>query len=235
MSIQKEKIMTINIFGSIDVTGILKTYGADMTAYYGNQDPTDSRPSNKLIKALISKAAAPMKIGGGDYKTLAQYTRLISSRDATIGYKILPSDTITEKGSDYLKNTYNLSIRARSGDTIRWWGHTINPGQSTQAVIHDITGPNGSARPREFVDYASTNSTFYFAGEAIYRQEIKEGFAPATQRVYCNECTLQGTKDQIVTYDIKIYLLSGSFHMERVGEVTVPIAEIVVDPTIRII
>lgn len=227
---------TRNIFASIDVKGFIEKYKTEIIKHYGI-DVTSKYISEDLEKMLISikNGEKPlMKIGYYDISVLPSYTRLISSKDTTIGYKLTSRDykwLNESKGLLQLNNLYNLMIQAYSGDKIRWWGHSIRPNSHIQAVISDVHKINKSARPLEFTNFERKNIQFYYASEAIKPENLKNGVEVSTQKAYCIECLLDATSGQTINYDIDLMLLSIPFNYNG-SLISVPIVEIVIDPTI---
>ena len=160
-----------------------------------------------------------------------KYVRLVTSHKSEIGYEITEKDTRIVDGKKYLTSTYNLAVQAKNGDTLAWWGHTINPSESTQALVYNVVkpGPDEHKVP-EFGTLKRNNTTFYYASE-LTNHKVKR----ATQTTYRLQGTLNGKVGQDVKYDIIIWLLSGAFQDETHGLITVPIVKLVVDPTVRII
>ena len=229
---------TRNIFSTVDVTGLINDYGNQMKSYYDGVDVTSKYMSPELEAMLIKIKNGEkqlMKIGYYDTSVLPSYTRLISSKSSTIGYKVTRQDYewIDERsGLLRLNNIYNLMISASNGDTIRWWGHTISPNSSIQAIISDVHRPNPQGgRPSEFAAFSRRNVQFYYANAAVNPENLLAGVEVSTQQAYCLECTLNATSGQTISYDIDLMLLSTGFIYEG-SLISVPIATVVVDPTI---
>ncbi|TAJ12215.1 hypothetical protein DMA11_13775 [Marinilabiliaceae bacterium JC017] len=230
---------TRNIFASIDVRGFINRYKNDITSYYNGIDVTSKYMNAELEEMLIrikNGEQSIMKIGYWDRGILPEYTRLISSKESTIGYKVTSNDFdwINEPEELRLNNIYNLMIAADNGDKIRWWGHSIRPNSHIQAIISDVHKINPQpGRPAEFADFERRNVQFYYANSAVNPEVLHEGVEVSTQQAYCMECTLQGNSQKEINYDIDLMLLSTSFLYEG-SLISVPIVRIVVDPTIII-
>lgn len=223
----------INIFGNIDATGILTDFKSQIDQYYGG-DPTVQSPAPGVLNKIVDPAFPPLKLGYYDHNVLPNYTRLVSSKNSTIGYEIRSGDTTTRNGKTYLTNTYNLSVTAHNGDALRWWGHTIVPNISTQAIISSINKPGSStAPPPQFGTLTNSNITFYNTGGAVNTSNLMEGLDIATRSAFCINGVLNGTVGQTVSYDIDIMILSAP--LLRSGTLlTFPIVTIVVDPSVYI-
>lgn len=223
----------VNIFGNIDATGILKDFKTQIDQYYGG-DPTVQSPPPGVLAKIKDESFPPYQIGYWDNKALPSYTRLVSSKDSTVGYEILAGDTKVVDGKTYLTNTYNLSVTAKNGDSLRWWGHSIVPNISTQAIISGINVPGaGTQPPPQFKGLANSNITFYNTAGAIDPANLMKGLHIATRGAFCINCTLNGTVGQKVSYDIDIMLMSAPL-VSGGSLVTYPIVKVVVDPVIII-
>jgi hypothetical protein len=227
---------TRNIFASIDVAGFIADFSEEVSQFYGGIDVFSQYMSAELEELLIrikNNEQQLKKIGYFDASILPSYTRLISSKNSTIGYKVEPEDydwIDQPQGILRLNNIYNLMISAKNGDKIRWWGHPIRPNSHIQAIISDVHFPRRPERPPEFTDFARRNIQFYYANAAVNPSNLKNGVEVATQQAYCIDCTLSSTP-KTISYDIDLMLLSTSFNYEG-SLISVPIVEVVVDPTI---
>lgn len=228
-----------NIFASIDVNGFINDYKSQLIDYYG-VDVTSKYMNEELEAVLIrikNGELSPKKFGYWDSSVLPSYTRLISSKNSTIGYKVYRNDYewIDEAAGELqLNNIYNLMISAENGDQIIWWGHSIKPNSHIQAVISNVDKPGSSTTPpNEFKNLVRRNVQFYYASAAVDPTNLLAGLEVSTQQAYCLQCRLEGTVGRTVTYDIALMLLSTSFNYEG-SLISVPIAELVVDPTIMI-
>jgi hypothetical protein len=222
----------VNIFGNIDVTGILKDFKTQIDAYYGG-DPTVQSPTPNVLNKIKDPSFPPIKLGYYDTSVLPSYTRLVSAKSSTLGYEIRPQDLTTRGGKQYLTNTYNLSIMASNGDIIRWWGHAIVPNISTQAIISKITNPRSSTPPTQFGTLTNTNVTFYNTGGAVDPTDLMKGLDIATRSAFCITGTLNGTVGTTIPYDISILILSAPLVVAG-SLLTYPIVEVVVDPSVII-
>ena len=73
---------------------------------------------------------------------LGMYVRLIANRGDTQGWKleVKDGDIVTdEHDNKYLTQAYNLSIKAKPEQWIRWWGNSITPFSAIQCVVERIT------------------------------------------------------------------------------------------------
>ncbi len=230
---------TRTIFASIDVAGFIQDYQQELTSYYGIDVTAQTvTPALKAVLLSIKNGTKPLKkIGYYDTSVLPSYTRLISGKYSTIGYKVTSADYSwidQSKGELRLNNIYNLMISADPGDKIVWWGHSIRANSYIQAIISDVHKINPqSGRPAEFTNFKRKNVQFYYASSALDPTNLLDGVSVATQQVYCMECILNGTSGTTVSYDIDLMLLSASFEDEG-SLISVPIVQIVVDPTIVI-
>jgi|GEM_PF-1373207 len=235
---------TINIFASVDVNGFINDYKSQIISYYGGIDVTSKYMSVELEEVLIrikDRQLAPIKFGYSDDpthpNTLPAYTRLISSKNSTIGYKVYEEDyewIDKEKGELQLNNIYNLMISAVNGDKIVWWGHSIKANSHIQAIISNIDKPGSSTTPpSQFKNMKRKNIQFYYASSAVDPDNLFTGIEVSTQQAYCIQCDLQGNPGTTVSYDIALMLLSTSFNYAG-SLISVPIVEIVVDPTVVI-
>jgi hypothetical protein len=229
----------INIFASIDVNGFIRDYKSELMDYYG-VDVTSKYMTPELEAVLIrikNGELPPKKFGYYDSSLIPNYTRLISSKSSTIGYKVHPYDYewIDEPAGELqLNNIYNLMVSAKNGDQILWWGHSIKPNSHIQAVISNIDKPGSSTTPPdEFMNLERKNVQFNYASAAVDPTNLLAGVEVSTQQAYCLQCDLEGLRGNAVTYDIALMLLSTSFSYEG-SLISVPIAELVVDPTVSI-
>ena len=222
----------VNIFGNIDVTGILTDFKTQIDTYYGG-DPTLQSPTPGVLNKIKDTSFLPLKLGYYDTSVLPSYTRLVSSKQSTVGYELRPQDIITRSGKQYLTNTYNLSISAKNGDQLRWWGHSIVPNISTQAIISKITNPRSTTSPSQFGTLANSNITFYNTGGAANPTNLMDGLDIATRSAFCINGVLNGTVGSVIPYDIAIMILSAPL---VIGGTLLcfPIVKIVVDPTVII-
>jgi hypothetical protein len=229
---------TINIFASIDVNGLIDQYKNDLQVYYG-VDVTAKYMSEQLETVLLqikNGQKALCKIGYYDTAILPSFTRLISAKSSTIGYKVGPGDYSwidQSKGELRLNNIYNLMISAHSGDNIVWWGHSIKANSHIEVIISDIHKPRQSSRPDEFKNFGRRNIQFFYASSAVDPNNLLNGVQVSTEQVYCIQCDLNGASGSTVSYDIDLMLLSISFSYQG-SLISVPIAQIVVDSTIVI-
>ncbi|WP_064609905.1 AidA/PixA family protein [Photobacterium sp. J15] len=229
-----------NVFASIDVSGFINDYRAQLINYYDGVDVTSKYMSEELEAVLIrikKGELAPKKFGYYDTSVLPNYTRLVSSKDSTIGYKVYREDyewIDKDAGELQLNNIYNLMLSAENGDKIIWWGHSIKPNSHIQAVISSVDKPGSSTMPpNEFRNLERKNVQFYYASGAVDPTKLVAGVEVSTQQAYCLQCCLEGTPGTTVSYDIALMLLSTSFNYEG-SLISVPIAELVVDPIIKI-
>lgn len=224
----------VNIFGNIDAAGILTDYKAQIEQYYGG-DPTLNPPAAGVKAKILDPNFAPFRIGYLDSSALPSYTRLISSKDSTVGYEIRSGDTIVKNGKTYLTNIYNLTVTANNGDKLRWWGHTIVPNIATQAIISSINLPGASkAPPPQFGILPNSNITFYNTGGAVTPANLMDGLNIETRSAFCITGVLNGTVGQSVNYDIDIMIMSAPMVSSTGSLLTYPIITVVVDPTIII-
>lgn len=222
----------VNIFGNIDATGILADFKSQIDQYYGG-DPTVQSPAPGVLAKIEDPSFPPIRFGYYDTSVIPAYTRLVSSKRSTIGYEIRPGDISTRSGKQYLTNTYNLSITANNGDTLRWWGHTIVPNMPNQAIISKINKPRSSTPPPQFGTLVNTNITFYNSGGAVNPDNLMDGFDIETRSAFCINGTLNGTVGETIPYDIEILVLSAPLVKEG-SLITYPIVKVVVDPTVFI-
>jgi hypothetical protein len=230
---------TVDIFGSIDVDGIIETYKARLTQHYG-EDPTVETPGPSLRRKIIDYAKSNLlAVGGGDSPEtpeLRKYVRLVSSKRSTLGYEIKEQDITTDPatGKKYLTYTYNLSIGANNGDKLRWWGHTINPNSKLQSVISGITIVGQSAPPPQFTNLKPSNTNFLYASSAENIRDLSDGLNVETNNTFCLTAILQGQVGNSVSYNIQILVLSANIENDDGKRMTYPILKIVVDPTVII-
>ncbi|MEE8059643.1 MAG: hypothetical protein V3T17_17705 [Pseudomonadales bacterium] len=221
----------VNIFGNIDVTGILKDYKTQIDNFYGG-DPTTSNPSPSVLAKIIDPNFAPLKLGYWNINVLPSYTRLVSSKDSTLGYEIRTGDTVTRNGKTYLTNTYNLTVMADNGDDLRWWGHSIAPNIQNQAIIANINNPGSStAPPPQFGTLTNSNITFYNAAGAVNPANLMDGLNIATRSAFCINGKLTASSGQSISYDIDILVMSAPL-TQGGSLLTYPIVKVVVDPVI---
>ena len=230
----------VNIFASIDIEGILahKKYDTGLTVKeqivkeYGF-DPTVgpiTKPSD--IQKLKDYATHPLRFGWTDYKQIPDYVRLISSKESSEGYKI--SDQDIEKGR--VTSIYELQISADVGDTVKWWGHSINPVTTTQCIISHIShiqkksGSGGITVP----NISSSDISFYYASRGAGTIP-SQGIRVETSSAYTTQLVIPNDwNNKVVSYDIEILLLSAQVLTSDSGLVSFPIAKLVVDPTINL-
>lgn len=208
-----------NIFTSVDVVGLCEKWGKEIMKHYG-LDPR--KPIQKLItqgrltgqyvfneelsKVIESGSIKPFRINNAQNK-LPDYVRLISSKSATIGYELLEKDIETKHiggvEKRYLTNTYNLSIEAKNGDTIIWWGNAITPNSSVQAVVTKITNA-GSRQPlSELKDPITKNVQFKYPAIAD-----GEYYNIQTHQTFSYQGQILGHIHQTISYDIHLDLVS---------------------------
>jgi len=229
---------TRNIFASIDVSDFITAYQNELTAYYG-VDVTSKYMNEQLENVLISiktGAKAVKKFGYTDIALLPSYTRLVSSKTSTIGYKVAKEDyewINQATGELRLNNIYNLMISADSGDEIIWWGHSIRPNSHIQAIISDVHTPRQASRPAAFINFERKNIQFYYASAAVNPTNLLDGVQVSTEQAYCLKCNVNASSGTKISYDIDIMLLSTSFSYNG-SLISVPIAQLVVDPMIVI-
>ncbi len=228
---------TINIFASVDVKGILDRYLSDMISFYGF-DPTGDLSDSQLQRFQNlnlnsyskSDPHSICRLGYLDY-AVAEHTRLTSSKDSTIGWKL--DNKYIKDG--YLTTAYQLAIAAKNNDRIRWWGHTISPGSETQVILSNVDKPGSSTQqPQEFTHYKRTDVSFLNPGQPVdpTGQDLAKGVEINTRNTFCVECTLNSTP-KTISYDVELLLLSKAFmNRQSVKYMSYPIAKIVVDPTI---
>ena len=220
----------VNIFSSMDVKGILahkktgdtKTVKEHIIQAYGGDPTIPFIIDQALINKLKEKAANPPLFGWTDYKQIPDYTRLVSAKRSDARYPLTADDV--DQG--YLTTIYNLQIRVSKGDTIRWWGHSIDPKSSTQSIISNV---NFHAHSSEFSPTLSTQS-FYFASKLI-GAAISNGLYVETSTTFALEGVIPSNWSGTYNYDVEIQLLSGTF-VGATGLMSLPIAKLVVDPTI---
>lgn len=221
----------VNILGNIDVTGILRDYKAQIDGYYGG-DPAIESPAPGVQQKIVDETFPPFKIGYRDSAALPGYARLISCKTSTVGYEIRPGDTIQRDGKTYLTNTYNLTISAKNGDTLRWWGHTIMPNLTTQAIISSVNLPGASNEPPpQFTQMKPGNISFYYTSGAKDPGNLMKGLSVETENAFSITCVLDGSVGEAISYDIDILIMSA--RMIREGSlVAYPIVQVVVDPVV---
>ena len=80
----------------------------------------------------------------GTKNLLNDYVRLIANRGNTQGWKlgINDSDVETFEGVKYLTSTYNLSVKVKADQWIRWWANSITPFSGMQCIIAKISKYN---------------------------------------------------------------------------------------------
>lgn len=229
---------TRNIFASIDVNGLIKDFKDELKTHYGGVDVTSKYMSQELEDVLLKIKSGEQelkKIGYYNRSTLPSYTRLVSSKESTIGYKVTSEDyewIDQNTGELRLNNIYNLMIAADNGDSIIWWGHSIRPNSHIQAVISDVhkVNPN-KGRPEEFKNFRRRNITFNYADTVKDPDNLLEGITVQSRSAYCLECKIEAAPGAKISYDIDLMLLSVPFEYDGTN-ISVPIARIVVDPTI---
>lgn len=231
---------TINIFGSIDVEGLLEDKQAGgkkikekIISHYGF-DPTVAPITDKdQIKNLQDKAKCPLKFGYTGYKQIPDFVRLVSAKTSSEGYKITPQDIKNGR----VTSLYELQINAHVGDTLRWWGHTINPMMKTQCIISQIARirkKGGSTSDITQPQINTNDVSFYYASRAA-GTEPDNGVRVETSSAYTVQLDIPSDWDKkIISYDIEVLLLSGHVYSSDKGLVSYPIAKLVVDPTINL-
>ncbi|MDQ1354584.1 MAG: AidA/PixA family protein [Acidobacteriota bacterium] len=239
---------TRNIFASIDVKGILDKYKVDIINFYGF-DPTQrweglTPEQQARLRGLNlndynrSNPKSICRIGYDNYTAVSDYTRLVSCKDSTIGWKLRDQDIKTVSGERYLTTTYNLAIRAKNRDTIRWWGHTINPGEQTQAVLSDVDQPGSSTeKPPEFTQYVRKSVSFLNPAAPIDPTgvNLSKGIEINSRSTFCIQCILESAP-KTISYDVVLLLLTTPFMDtdDTNKYMALPIVKVVTDPTIVI-
>lgn len=220
----------VNIFGNIDVTGILKDYKTTIDNYFGG-DPTTPTPTPSVLANIINPNFPPVKLGYYDRSALPSYTRLVSSKDSTVGYEIRAGDTVVIGGKTYLTNTYNLTISANNGDNLRWWGHSIAPNIQNQAIIANIHQPNSTAPVPQFGTLTNSNITFYNTAGAVNPGNLMYGLNVATREAFCINGQLTASSGASISYDVDILIMSAPLTQQG-SLLTYPIVKVVVDPVV---
>ena len=232
---------TINIFGSIDLQGVLDEFlESTIKPFYGF-DPSAQiltpEHQNRLLAINMTdyNQGSPHSICRIGYwysqmDTIPKYVRLMSGKTSTKGWEIKPGETVEHGGKTYLTTAYNLAIGAKKGDTIRWWGHTVDPNSSNQAIISNVVNHHSSTVPTEFTHYHRSNVSFYNAAQAMDPNNLVEGLIIATRQSFSLNCVLN-SDPKTISYDIELLLLTAPF-MHDGNLIGVPYAKLVVDPTI---
>jgi len=187
---------------------------------------------NPLWDMLIGMVPDKFKVfGAGDSGAnaeafFANYVRLIANRGDTQGWKLAldKSDIVTDGGQDYLTQAFNLSIKAKPGQWIRWWGNSITPFSSLQCVIGKITRRTGSGDLTELDNQKNLSVVYNFPssenGTGSYHTATNTAFSRIAQ---LKPSISVGTKIQ---YNIL-------FHMvDNQGDI---VASFQVDPEIIVI
>ncbi|TNE36863.1 MAG: hypothetical protein EP347_09690 [Alphaproteobacteria bacterium] len=124
---------------------------------------------------------------------------------------------------------------ANNGDSLRWWGHTIVPNISTQAIISSINLPGSSTQPPpQFTNMQNTNISFYNTGGAVNPANLMDGLAIETHSAFCIDAVLSGSVGQTINYDIDVLIMSAPLVSPNGSLVTYPIVNVVVDPVLII-
>ena len=97
----------------------------------------------------------------GTTELLGKYVRLIANRGDTQGWKLKIDGSDLTKGSpQYLTEAFNLSVKAKPGQWLRWWGNSITPFSELQCVISSITN-RGRPQPLTQLDHQQDISVVY--------------------------------------------------------------------------
>lgn len=187
---------------------------------------------NPLWDMLIAMAPGQYPVfGAGDGRASAEaffsnYVRLIANRGDTQGWKLAvdQSDIVSDGGQDYLTQAFNLSVKAKPGQWIRWWGNSITPFSALQCVIGRITARTGSGDLPELENQQNLTVVYNYPSG----QNGTDSYHTATNTAFSRMAELKtsvpvGTKIQ---YNIL-------FHMvDNQGDI---IASFQVDPEIIVI
>ncbi len=156
-------------------------------------EPQNAFVFNPLWDMLIAMVPGKFQVfGAGDGRTSAEaffanYVRLIANRGDTQGWKLAvdKSDVVSDGGQDYLTQAFNLSIKAKPGQWIRWWGNSITPFSSLQCVIGKITRRTGSGDLTELENQQNLSVVYNFPssenGTGSYHTATNTAFSRMAQ------------------------------------------------------
>ncbi|NEP23809.1 AidA/PixA family protein [Moorena sp. SIO3I6] len=158
---------------------------------------------------------------------LGKYVRLIASRGDTQGWKLAidKSDLITESNNvTYLTETYNLSIKAKPNQWIRWWGNSITPFCDIQCVVANITTAGRPTKLEELENEHYETTVYMYPSGSVGKTPPE--YVTAQSRAYSYIGQLKPGNSKKINYDITFHLV------DHRGDI---IAEFRVDPEIRVI
>ncbi|NER87131.1 hypothetical protein [Moorena sp. SIO3A2] len=162
--------------------------------------------------------------GGADI--LSKYVRLIANRGDTQGWilEVDGSDLYEEGGVKYLTEAYNLSVKAKPEQWIRWWGHSMSPFSAIQCVIEDITRVRRPEPLPELINQHNQTITYQFPSGNI--GSMPPEYITAQTQAYSRLGQLSPGQLQKIKYDIKFNMVDTN------GDI---IAAFQVDPEIIVV
>lgn len=164
----------------------------------------------------------------GTRELLAKYVRLIANRGDTQGWKLSVdgSDLTGTPPNQYLTEGYNLSIKAKPGQWIRWWGNSITPFSALQCVIGDITQA-GRPHPLPQLEHQQDVTVVYNFPSGVIGEHARE-YTTATNAAFSRmgELKVDANVGDRIPYDILFNLVDGQ------GDI---VASFQVDPEIIVV
>ena len=219
---------------------INETYGFEVVSR--NPRYTDDN-IKELIRRSEDESSLP-KYGysGSETKLVENYTRLVAARDHQVGYLLKDSDIKIEgqppNERKYLTNTYNLAVKVISGSKVRWVSYSVRSENSFKAVVKDLVGRD-SRYPDvpEFGKIIKKSDTFK---SPDWKRDNPPVFTTQTRNIYKVQTEVTKKSRDEFNYNIELWILSAAFiapegHEYEGSDICVPIAKIIVDPTIRFV
>lgn len=184
---------------------------------------------NAAISRATEKGCGPKRFDNKKEvkKLFEKYVRLIASYGDAVGWKLSPKPEDYEKYGDdeYLKAAYNLSVKAKPDQWIRWWGNSITPFSSIHCAVRKITNVNQSSS-LSFLDHQQSSDVKYRFPELSVKEASK--YEISSTRVYSTVGQLKcdDSEVKVIKYDLLFDMV------DHEGDI---IARLQADPEIRVV
>jgi hypothetical protein len=137
---------------------------------------------------------------------LNRYVRLIANRGDTQGWKLqVDGSDLTDTQPQYLTEAFNLSVKAKPGQWLRWWGNSITPFSALQCVIGKITNNDRPQGLSELQYQQDVSVAFNYPSANISDSSYTTASSVAFSRM--GQLKLDVKKGEHISYDILFRLV----------------------------
>ena len=133
---------------------------------------------------IVGLAGGGYKKFAGTQKLFNKYVRLIADAGDTQGWKLrVDKSDLTPTTPQYLTEAFNLSVKAKPSQWLRWWGNSITPFSSLQCVIGKITNEGRPHDLAQLQNQQDASVVYYYPSANISTSKYITASSVAFSRI----------------------------------------------------